>query len=67
MNWRLEINTINFANVFYVNKFTCTNVYSRGVVRILGKGVLEYACKILSHAHLLTVQVEVQIVKENAF
>ena len=39
----------------------------RGVARILGKGVLEYARKILSHAHLLIVKVEVQIVKENAF
>ena len=32
---------------------------SRGVARILGKGVLEYARKILSHAHLLTVKVKV--------
>ena len=44
-----------------------TDTVVRGVARILGKGVLDYACKILSHAHLLTVKVEVQIVKENAF
>ena len=40
---------------------------SRGVARILGKGVLDYTCKILSHAHLLTGKVEVQIITENAF
>ena len=40
----------------------------RGVARILGEGVLEYVCmQNLSHAHLLTVRVEVQIVKENDF
>ena len=39
----------------------------RGIARIFGEGVLEYARKILSHAHLLAVKVEVQIVKENAF
>ena len=43
----------------------------RGIARILGKGVLDYArearTQILSHAHLLTVKVEVQIIIENAF
>ena len=43
---------------------------SRGVARILGKGVLDYArearAQNLSHAHLLTGKVEVQIVIENA-
>ena len=34
---------------------------SSGVARILGKGVLDYARKILSHAHLLTGKVKVQI------
>ena len=39
----------------------------RGVAWILGRGYCTGARKFLSHAHLLTVKVEVQIVKENAF
>ena len=39
----------------------------RGIARILGKGVLDNACKILSHAHLLTSKIEVQIVSEHTF
>ena len=45
--------------------------YDRGVARILGKGVLDYARKvhaqILSHAHLFLDKVKGQIVTENAF
>ena len=36
----------------------------RGVARILDKGVLEYARKILSNAHLLIGKVKVQIITE---
>ena len=53
---------------------------TRGVARNLGKGELKYAhearaqnfkprplAKSLYHAHLLTIKVKVQIVKENVF
>ena len=39
-------------------KSYCELAY-RGVARIFGKGVLYYAHKILSHAHLLTGKVKV--------
>ena len=47
--------------------YQLNSMHHRGVARILGKGALKYARKNLSHAHLLTVKVEVQIVKENEF
>ena len=40
---------------------------TRGIARILSKGVLDNVRKNLSHAHLLTGKVEVQIVTENVF
>ena len=43
--------------------------YGRGVARNLGCWSMhaKCACKILSHAHLLTDKVKVQVVIENAF
>ena len=59
--------------IFYLGTATiyCTFAHLRGVARILGKGVLEYARKARAQNFkprpLLIVKVKVQIVKENAF
>ena len=53
------------------SRVECIPNQHRGVARIFGKGVLDYmreACtQNLSHAHLLTGKVKVQIVTENTF
>ena len=81
---RLLIQTINkgeesaiVASMFNLNQISVLPLRakllkqatdSRGVARILGKGMLDYArAKFLCHTHFLTGKVKVQIVTENAF
>ena len=51
---------------FYLNEYYLAAVILRGVAKILGKGVLDCACKILSHAHLHILTGKVEVL-ENTF